>query len=268
MNTYSIFKLDDNNEKVTLYAFEAESDDKAYEVLKKYKLEHQDGSKYYYTETGRFVDTNGKRYDTLKDLMNADQKKESFLSNILDCITYISCEAARKASDLRYWIRNLIHFIKSKHRMDEYWSLDYHLIDDLEYNIPRLIEYKHGVPQTFCEKARSSIHKDESGFNVKKSFESDPNSNDEELELAGKLWDNELNTLLLHVKLYKFYSNFGVVDKSNKDELAFYNKWKHTIPYKPGTFKDLDYKKLHDLENQHWNAIWNWIKINGRDLWD
>lgn len=268
MNTYSIFKLDDHDERVVLHVFEAESDDKACEVLKKYRLNHQDGSKYYYTETGRFVDTNGKRYDTFKDLMNADQEKESVLSKIWDYITYIPSEVARKTSDLGCWIRNLLHFIKSKHRMDEYWSLDYHLIDDLEYNIPRLIEHKHGVPQAFCEKARSIIHKDEVGFDVKKSFESDPNSTDKELELAEKLWDNDLNSLLLHVKLYKFYSNFGVVDKSNKDELAFYSMWEHTLPYKPGTYEELDYAKLYDLENQHWNSIWNWIKANGRSLWD
>ena len=268
MNTYSIFKLDDNNEKVTLHVFEAESDDKAHEVLKKYKLDHQDGIKYYYMETGRFVDADGKRYDTLEDLMNSDQEKKSVLSKIWDHITYIQSEAARMASDLRHWIKNLIHFINSKHQTDEYWSLDCHLIDDLEYNIPRLIENKHGVPQKFCEKARSIIHKDESQFDVKKSFESNPNSTGKELELAFKLWDDELNALLLHVKLYKFSSNFGDVDKNNKDELSFYNMWKHTIPYKLGTFKELDYKKLNDLENQHWNAIWDWIKTNGRDLWD
>ena len=40
-----------------------------------------------------------------------------------------------------------------------------------------------------------------------------------------------------------------------------------TLPYKPGTYKEFDYKKLEDLQRKNWNSIWNWIKQYGEMLW-
>ncbi len=47
-----------------------------------------------------------------------------------------------------------------------------------------------------------------------------------------------------------------------------YEKYKDTIPYLPGTYKELDYGKLEKLETRYWNLWLAQFRKIGRTLWD
>jgi hypothetical protein len=44
--------------------------------------------------------------------------------------------------------------------------------------------------------------------------------------------------------------------------------YRKTIPYKPGTYEEINYTKLSKLQKKYWNKIWNWVKEYGESLWD
>ena len=172
-------------------------------------------------------------------------------------------------SNLAYEIRNLEYLNRTKHNYQESWSIYSHILDDLEFNIPILIKDKKGVPTEYCSKAREIIHKDDKNYNVEEANKNDPNFNEKDvMELASKLWDEDLEKLLLNVKLYKYYENFGIVNEENKDEVEFDKKYHSTIPLIPGSYDDIDYVKLNEISEKCWNYIWDFMKKNGRDLWD
>lgn len=172
-------------------------------------------------------------------------------------------------SNMAYNIRDLEYLTRTKHNYNESWSIYSHMLDDLEHNIPLLIKNKHGIPTEFCQKARDIIHKDDKNYNKDDANKSDPNYTEEHvMEVANKIWNEELEKLLLNVKLYKYYENFGIIDEENKDEVEIDKKYHSSIPIIPGTYDDIDYVKLNEMSNKCWNYIWDFMKENGRNLWD
>ena len=166
-------------------------------------------------------------------------------------------------------IRDLEYLNRTKHRYNESWSIDSHMLEDLEFNIPILIKDKQGVPTEYCEKARDIIHKDDKNYNRNEVNKNDPNYDENGvMELASKLWNDDLEKLLLNVKLYQYYENFGIVDEKNPEEVEFDKKYHSTIPLIQGSYDDIDYVKLSEISNNCWNYIWDFMKEHGRDLWD
>lgn len=255
---------------ITMTKFWAKDDDEAYAELKKYQKVANKAYTYYYSTTGYYVgnelDKDGKvkRFDSMREMMEDWHSRESTFTKVKDAVLWPFERAWDRAKDFFwYGAKDLLFWLKHHHNRSESWSLDYHLVEDLIFNIPRLIKDKSGVPTSFCYRARKELHKDDSSFDADKSFEENPNSDSKEMELATKLWNEELEKCLLYAKLWDFYHNFGITE----DE-EFEKTWKKTIPYKPGTCEEIDYLKLQELENRNWNSLWNWIKEYGRNLWD
>lgn len=254
-NFYRIFFIDEKTkEDIILYKFWAKNDDEAFNVLNDYKKYNPEpsGVKYFYSSSGYYVNPDGVRFDTLKAMIKT---KETFLMKVVDFFKYKIFHAFGKIVDR---IRDLVYFMENDHAIGEWWSLDTHMLDDLRYNLPLLIKHHIGCPTFMCEKARQQIE----------SEENSPNYNSDEMNLAMKMWEDELNGLLEHVLLYTYYSNYGIIGEKEKDLQEIDKKYKDTIPYKPGTNNAIDYQKLSELERKHWNAIWDWIKENGEALWD
>ena len=255
--------------------FWAKDDHEAYEELKKYRKVANKAYTYYFGTTGYYIsnklDESGKikRYDDHEEMLEAWRSEQSMVSKIKDAMAWPFERALDKIKDAWWRLCDTFYFLKNNHKRNESWSLDYHLVDDIIYNIPLLIKYKHGVPTEFCMKARAEIHKGEKNFDLGKSFEKNPTSNDKEMELADKMWNEELERGLLYAKLYTFYHEFGHLDEDAWPDCKKFEKdWTKTIPHVPGTYHEIDFMKLRALENKYWNSLWNWIKDNGRNLWD
>lgn len=279
-NHYKIYRVEkdpktDSEKKITMIKFWAKDDHEAYEELKKYRKVANKAYTYYFGTTGNYIgnklDENGKvkRYDDHEEMMEAWRSEQSMVSKIKDAMVWPFELIWDKTKDVWWWVCDVCYFLKNKHNRNENWSLDYHLIDDIIYNIPLLIKYKHGVPIEFCMKARAELHKGEKNFDLEKSFEKNPTSDDKEMELADKMWNEELERGLLYAKLYTFYHEFGHLDEDAWSDCKKFEKdWTKTIPHVPGTYHEIDFEKLRALENKYWNSLWNWIKDNGRNLWD
>lgn len=277
---YKIFRVEKDEKtgeekKITMIKFWAKNNDEAYEELKKYcKIANKEYT-YYFGTTGNYIGNklskSGKvmRYDSFEEMMEAEKEAQPFFKKMLEDICFRAWRIWDWMKDIKYKTSDLFYLVRNKHQRNESWSLDYHLIDDLIYNLPILIKNKMGIPTQFCTKARSQLNKDNQDFDLDKSLAENPNPTDEESKLAEEMWNEELEKGLLYAKLYKFYSNYGIVDNENDlEERAFLEKWSKTIPKVPGTYNEIDYVKLHALEDKYWNSLWNWIKDNGRNLWD
>lgn len=326
-NFYKIFYVNDKQEKITVDKFWAKDDKCALDYLHNYCDEHQDRD-YYFTSSGYYL-SGGKRYDSLEDSINDENKEREYdadsrkwdidringnietlhkynnngliektknflktkLKEIEDYeVKSKSVEHKVSLFDLNevpedkmdelfdetefveseaFKIRNLEYLNRTKHRYEEPWSIYSHILEDLEFNIPLLIKNKQGVPTEYCEKARDIIHKDDKNYNKIEANKNDPNYEENGImELASNLWNEDLEKLLLNVKLYRYYENFGIVDKENPDEVEFDKKYHSTIPLIPGSYDDIDYVKLNEISNNCWNFICDFMKENGRNLWD
>lgn len=173
-----------------------------------------------------------------------------------------------KPSNAKYWLRDLVYWMKNRHDYRESWSLDTHVLDDLVWNIPILIKTKHGLAYPFLDKAVKETHKDEKGFDIKKWNETNHDYTDDEEKRAEKYQDEEFMRLVEYIKLYRYYSDSGVIDETNEEEVAFDKKWRHTLPIISGTYDSFDYKKLQALTNRYWNKIWDWMRLFGQALCD
>jgi len=269
---YRIFRIEKDEQtgkevQVNMTKFWAKNDDEAYSELKEYRKVANKAYTYYYGTTGYFVDRdkdgNELRFDTMEEEHAAWEKREGKLKMLwLDVTIFFE-----HLFDIRYKIKDIWHVLRTKHQRNESWSLDYHILDDLIFNIPLLIKDKNGVPTAFCEKAAKLAHKGDPSYDPVKEFEKDPGKADDYIDSAKKLWDEELNKLLLYVKLYCYYRDFGIVDNKDPEQVKFHEKYKYTLPYKPGTYKTFDYKKLSALQQRYWSSIWNWMKEYGQSLW-
>lgn len=255
--------------KITMKKFWAKDDAAAYEELKKYRKLANKAYTYYFGTTGNYIgnslDKNGKvkRYDSLKEMLDEEENEKTPIARLKDKIVFNLHILIDKTKDIWYKLSDCHFLLKTKHNRNEHWSLDYHIVDDLIFNIPILMKDKCGVPVQFCIKARKELNKNKKDFDAEASFSKNPDSSDKEIELAAKMLNEELEKGLLYAKLWKFYSSYGL----DCDE-DFKQKWDHTIPYVPGTYDKIDYAKLASLEKRCWNSLWNWFKDNGHYIAD
>lgn len=281
-NRYRIFHVEEDPEtgaekKITMKRFWAKNDEEALAELNEYRKIANKQYTYYYGDSGYYVDhvrdpKTGKlvehRYDSFEEMMKAEDSRKSFLKKIWNEALFQIDFHWDKIKDIGYWFRDLFYWIKTTHNRNESWSLDMHIISDILHNIPLLIENKQGTPTEFCLKAVKLLHKDDKDFDVDKAFKENPNITDEGHELGTKLWNEELNKLLLYARLYCYYRDYGIVDDADVEMKKIEAEYEKTLPYKPGTYKSFDYAKLDKLKQTNWNAMWNWIKQYGEALWD
>lgn len=257
--------------KVVLKKFKAENDEEALKVLSKYKKTASKEFTYYYSEEHvvQVVDESGKttkQYADVHQMIDDIIKEKSIFSKMK---TWLSCKWSR-LEDAWYWTKRLWHYIKTGHDPKAAWSLDSYILKEIAWNLKVLEKNAHGCSPVFLDKAREIVHKDDKSFNAEEYAKKLNYDYDEaEWKLAVKLRSDEYHKMAEHIALYDYYANFGIADKELVDDAAeFEKKWKHTLPIKPGTYRDFDYKKLHNLSQKQWNKIWEWMRKYGQELWD
>ena len=265
---YRIF-YKDGKKKVQVSDFWAEDRHAALAELEIYKkkralVDPDDSREYFYGTKGGFITDAGngleEEHDDMVQWLGFDEK-ETFLEKA----KIAGMRIWQKLRDIRYAVEDFWFFFRhysmqsnKSHNRSESWSLDSHILDDIEFNVPRIKADKHGVPTEFCERAREKMKGTRVG-NV--------NPSDEEMDVGKKLLDEELDRLLLSVRLYRYYEGYGMIDERDKAYVAIDKEYRKTLPYFPGTDKDLDYAELSRLKQAEWHKIWKWMDEYGQMLW-
>ncbi len=275
---YVIYRIDDTDtdafsehfpKKIIMQKFFAENDAEAFKYLKDYRKIANKAYTYYYGEAEEhvIVDENGnkKSYNSVHE-MHKEWLKDR---NIWEKIKTELDVRWSKIMDGWYWLKYLWYYIRTGHDYRASWSLDSHLLNEIVWNLKILKNDDIGCSPLFLDKARAEIHKGEKDFNIEEyAVKMNYDYTEDEWKLGKKLRADEYDKMLEYVALYDYYSNFGITNKELVDDVeAFENKWKKTLPIKPGTYRDFDYKKLDALADKYWNKIWEWIRTYGKVLW-
>lgn len=251
----------------TVEYFYAKDDVAAADFIKQYKEKNKsklpESYEYFWKYANTTIGSNGKYYDDVMDDL-VDYRENRSIWQAISTWWYV--HVSSKLSDIKYWFADLFYWLKTKHNRKESWEIFSSILGILEHNIPILIEKHVGVPTRYCIEARKLLHKKDKNFDLEASLRKNPNSDDEELKLASKLYEDDLSRLLLNVRLFNYYESFGIFDENNPNEVAISEQ--HKIPYKKGSWKEIDYVKLEKLTSICNNAIFNQLKDIGRCLWD
>ena len=189
--------------------------------------------------------------------------------NILEKIKTELSYRWSKITDCWYWLKYLWYYIRTGHDYRASWSLDSHVLSEIAWNLKILKNDDIGCSPLFLDKARAIVHKDEKDFDAEEYAKKlNYDYDEQEWDLGKKLRALEYDNMLEYIALYDYYSNFGIANKELVADVAeFESKWKKTLPIKPGTYRDFDYKKLDSLANKYWNKIWEWMRTYGKVLW-
>lgn len=268
---YKIFWVDNSQHKNVVLKFNAKNDNEALDVFSKYENSHADHI-YYYGKIHYVTCLMPNKKKTIREVgdLSLDEFDENknfvvkILNNIGDFFTY---SIWQKLVDIWYKAKDIIYLLKHNEARSNQWNLDLHLLDTIELNVPSLIKYSHCM--CFIDDAILEMHKDDKDFDLKKYHESHCAGYPENIEKrAMEIQNQEYNKLLLNVKLYKYYSQYGIIDSNNADEVAFDKEWRYTLPIKSNTYDEFDYAKLTELCTKTWNDIWDWVKKYGHTLSD
>lgn len=308
-NHYRIFHKDQDGKKATDMEFWAKGDSAAKAALDEWKRSHAGeyfygGCGNYISQNDDGTET---AYDDMEEMHEAWQSEHSEKSDELKAAAEDRNERAQRVvddfkaflgsydprhgeaepdendptaddpcdeaesvyEDFKYFLDHYDRASSSSHMRSEHWSLDHHILLDLEFNAKELIEKKHGVPTECCVKAVAYSHRNEPGFDAEKWY-SDHNGNcsSEEMKLAETFWNGELERLIAAIQRYRYYSDSGVVDKGDKEMVELDKALRSTIPTVPGTDGEFDYKLLSKMTDAAWDDIWEiWRRI-GRNCWD
>lgn len=274
---YKIFWIDDYSKKIVL-KFKANNEEEAIARYHEYCTKNNDHA-YYYGPI-RYCKIASKSGDKTKIRILEEHSVIDFddecnkpiivkiLKKTIDTIgDFFVFWFLQKPIDWWYDLKDIVYLLKHKEARSNQWNLDQHLIDSIELNLPSLIKHSHGL--MFLDEAIMQLHKNDEGFDLKEYHMKHCSSYPQEVEdLAHKIQNEEYNKLLLYVKLYKYYSWYGIVDITNPDEVEFDKEWRHTLPVKPGTYDEFDYDALKRLCDQAWDNIWDWVKKYGHTLYD
>ena len=278
LNHYRIF-YKEGEKSVTAKKFWARDDAAAKAELDAFvsgmKLVRPDDSReYFYGTTGYYLEDRGNGmvecFDDIREQFASWGREDTVWDRLALPFRRIwwKCGDLKHAlEDFWYYLRNYSVRSGSSHQRYEQWNLYSSILDSLEFNLPRLKAGKQGVATEFCIMARKRLHEGDDGFDAEKDYAARPNSSDEEMRLAIELFDAELDSLLLHVRLYRFYSEHGIAGDT-PEEKAIEAEYGKTIPYVPGTDGGIDYARLRDMTQAEWDAIWDWMKKWGETLWD
>lgn len=267
-NNYRIIRIDDtckdefsgHGKKVILKTFYAEDDAAALKYLKDYKKIANKEYTYYFD-------------DNKEDLFEKWRKKnkmKAWYSKVWDAISFSFCNwFFYKPRDLYYWMKDVVHWLRTKHNRDEYWSLDYHVLDDIVFNLEILKAHIHGVAQPFIELAIKERNKDDPNFDLDAYLKkTNYGGTKEDVDLAIELMKREFDNQILNIRLYNYYSSYGVVSDNDEAMKKIAEQYEKTLPYLPGRYKSFDYDKLNAMIEEQWNKICDWNKKHLRMCWD
>lgn len=277
---FKIFYKDPEKGRVTVRTFWAAGDAGAETELEIFRRKNalvcpDDAKEYFYGQSGGYIHDLGngmeEEFDSMDDSMRRNRKEplaERVADFFMPAVWWLR-DVRCALKDFWYWFRHYDMRTNKSHQRFESWSLDSAVLDMLEFNIPLIMESKNGVPNEFCVMARKKLHEGEPDFDLDRSFRINPNPDDRtEMPVAEKLWKEELERMLLHIRLYRYYSGYGVVGPEDGPEYAEIARlYSRTLPYKPGTDRDIDFQKAHELTQREWNEIWKWMARYGQMLW-
>lgn len=268
----------DKWDKVVDERFYAEDDDAAYAHLQSFisKSQLDDSKKHYYSAVhySCSVDDKGNKspeFDIEDHLYRYKlwyDDKPFFARMCEEVKFFLSYWFIDKPRDFKYWVRDLVYLLKNKEEYSNQWNLDMHLLESIERNVPSLIKNSHSL--AFIDDAILQMHSKDPSFDLDEYCKEHYCGYPKEVEdLAMKIQNEEYAKLLLHVKLYKYYSDVGSIDFDDEEQVKFDNEWRHTLPMKKGTYDEVsDYKKLIAMSREQWDAIWDWMKKHGQKLCD
>ena len=279
---YKIFRLGGTKNfprKDALYKFWAKTRAEALRVLKAYSQDHP-GQTYYYSTSGYHVDPDGSRHDDMLHIADevlrgkknrkrirdghrafvAEKKRVlRALKTALDGLRTREFSLRLMLDDIRYFVRNYNLLHNNSHQRCEQYSIDDAILDLLAFNLPQYFAPKGlATPGVYIEKARKMM-----GIRASR----DSKVPKAVMEKAREMWRAELEKLYEYVMVYRYYTGFGIIDDKNEAERAIELKYKDTLPYHPGTYKELDYRKLGKLTEKYWRLWTTQYQKIGRFLW-
>ena len=175
-----------------------------------------------------------------------------------------------KFKNWRWNKRNLKNWKKTGHSLDEYWSLEMHMLKDLKYNLKKLNENGYGINTKFIYDALHDKYSLESEDEIEKRMEkimtnSDGNEAEEIERLAVEHQRQTYDHIAHLVDLYTFYINQEIDDKEPTKENMTNDMHIYLVE---GTYNMLDYKKMLDEGQKVWNEIWDLVKKYGQQMGD
>ena len=293
MNTkYRIYYIGTDAKKVSVKEFEADSREKAYQIYSEYKNAQEDNNVYYYEVIHEYIirhdDGTTETFESLSFIglpkkwseMSFKEKIEQIIENIhsyfyskifkINSIKYF-------LEDVWYWIKHYDKFTCTSHSKSEIWSIDYHILEDLVFNIDKMIirlndkESCIGVPDKYLLQAREQLKEQDKNYTVPEEKINCHAYTVEEHNLGHKIWSNKLEKFIHTIGIYYYLTGYGHL---SDEEYAKYHMYaddkecyKSIIPVYEGTLDDIDYEKLREKTDKYWNDIMDWLKENGRDLW-
>lgn len=269
-------------DKVVVERFWAESDEKALERLEEVK-KSWNGNEELFWSTVHYtcvIDDDGEMSDevdiddgrkNVEWLWGGKKKKKKgkwWKRAWEEVAFFFEWWLVDRPKDFWWWMKDLVYLLKNGERRSAQWSLDWHLLDSIERNVPKLIENSHCL--AFIDEAIMKLHGDEEGFDLDKFLREHCSGYPEEVEkLAVEIQREEYEKLLQHVKLYRYYSDMGHGDFDDPEWVELDKKWRGTLPLKRGTWDEIeDWKKLVKLAQDEWEAVWEWMKKHGQKLND
>lgn len=260
---YAIFTENDDAPK---HIFWAKTREEAEQEVDKFKLEHSNVNAYYKNYDFYIVLTDDGTNDVLQYERPFFEKSidyRAFKSNLNDIINKIYWYFKCKLKNVKFFIKDLFYWIENystrngySHNHTEWYCLKGHILEDIKFNVKKLIKQMHGCPNDMIEEAKEYF-KDNNEFADK-----------DEVDKGVALWKIRLSELLDLVYLYELYENYGFkFDESDEYAMQIYNKYKDTIPYYKSS-KDINYVELDKMITDCWTNICNWMIKYGQDLWD
>jgi hypothetical protein len=253
---------DDTPKKI----FWAKTREEAEQEVDKFKSEHSNVKAYYKNYDFYYVLTNDGTNDVLQyehAFFEKTFEYKGFRGNLSYIWDGIYWSIRGKLENIKYFIKDLFYWIKNyslrlgySHNSSEWYCLKGHILEDIKFNVKKMINYMHGCPNYMVEEAKEYF-KDNAEF-----------ANKDEVDKGVALWKNRLTELLDLVYLYELYESYGFgYDESDEYAMKIYHEYKDTIPYYKNS-KDINYTELAKMTTECWNNICNWMMKHGRNLWD
>ena len=264
---YRIVHVEDGK-TVTECRFKASGNDEALKVLAKYREEHCDGKEHYLKYSHMHVAfSNGeeKCFDTVEEMLDDYRKR---IGKVKLFFRHFCYKWSMRWTDFTFFWKNLLCWLKTKHSLEESWGVDDHVLEDLLFNVRKLLKDNVGVSSYFYGLARKKIHEGEQGFDLDAYNAEHHETTPEEDKVALELCKAAYNDLIEKILLYRYYESYGHVNTQEEGMAEIAAKYKDTIPYKEGFYDSIDYLKLDEIQNAVWDSIWDWMKEYGRTLWD
>lgn len=269
---YKIIWVDGCQMKHTALKFKASNDDEARLELDKWRNEHSDKeyywSKVYYVRIMHKDKTMTVREMEDSNVVFGDEHKPNVFVRLLEAVSdFFAFWFWQKPVDWWYKLKDIVYLVKHGEARSNQWNLDMHLIDTIILNVPSLIKHSHGM--MFLDEAIKELHKDDVGFDIAQYHNEHCQGYPEEVEkLAMEIQQREYNYILLNAKLYKYYSDAGIVDTDDPEAVEFDKQWRKTLPVAPGSYDQMNYTKLHEMHETAWSNVWEWVKKHGHTLYD